>query len=168
MPVSRRLFCAGCSVVRESGPPPGKAVGLRKPWKGILPASLSGGAECSVFCITCPASCKRGSSRCVPQLFGIEYHPASLEAGSESPFALSGTAGGLVSRKLTSKKRPCAGQAGTGAFWPGFSFTSRPARSPQGGTKGPAFPPPCGTAACGPEIFQNNPSRRSSPYPASG
>ena len=40
-------------------------VGLRKPWKGILPASLSRGAEYSASCIACPASRKRGSSHCV-------------------------------------------------------------------------------------------------------
>ena len=41
---------------------------MRKLWKGTLPASLSRGTECSVFCITCPAPRKRGSSRCVLHL----------------------------------------------------------------------------------------------------
>lgn len=41
-----------------------------------------------------PASRKRASSRCVLHLFGIEYRPVSHETGSESPFTLSGTAGG--------------------------------------------------------------------------
>ena len=61
---------------------PGSVGGLRKPRKGILPVSLSGGAEYAVPCIICHASRKQNSSRCVLQLFGIEYHPASLEAGS--------------------------------------------------------------------------------------
>ena len=42
--------CAPGRIVR----PPGSAGGLRKPRRGILPASLSGGTECSAFCIACP------------------------------------------------------------------------------------------------------------------
>ena len=72
---------------------PGKAGGLRKPWKGSLPASLSRGTEYSVSCITCPAPRKWGSSRCVLHLFGIEYHLASPGTDSESLFTLPGTAG---------------------------------------------------------------------------
>ena len=47
---------------------PGKAGGLRKPWKGILPANLSGGTVFSASCITCHAPRKQGSSRCVLHL----------------------------------------------------------------------------------------------------
>ncbi|MFR8664904.1 MAG: hypothetical protein ACLVEL_05120 [Ruthenibacterium sp.] len=63
----------------------------------MLPASLSRGAEYPVSCITGPASCKRGSSRCVLYLFGIEYHLASLATDSEKPFTLHGKAGACVS-----------------------------------------------------------------------
>ncbi len=80
--------------------------GLRKPWKGILPASLSKGTECSAFCIICPVSRKQGSSRCVLQLFDIEYRPASLGTDSESPFTLPGTAGG-VSLKPKNRTGAC-------------------------------------------------------------
>ncbi len=52
---------------------PGKAWGLRKPWKGILPASLSGGTEYAVSCITCPDSRKRDSSHCVLPFFWVLY-----------------------------------------------------------------------------------------------
>ena len=62
----------------------GKAGGLRKPQKDILPVSLSRGTECSVSCITCPASRKRDSFHCVQHLFDIEYHPALPGTGSES------------------------------------------------------------------------------------
>ena len=82
--------------------PPGRARGLRKLWKGILPASLSRGAEYAVPCIICPASCKRSSSRCVLHPLGIEYHPASLETDSESLFTRPGTAAGC--RFANSKK----------------------------------------------------------------
>ena len=58
------------SVARSRAP--GKAWGLRKPWMDILPASLSGGAEYAVFCITCPASCKRDSSHYMLHLLGIK------------------------------------------------------------------------------------------------
>ena len=44
------LPCAPGRIVRA----PGSAGGLRKPRRGILPASLSGGTECSAFCIACP------------------------------------------------------------------------------------------------------------------
>ena len=83
--------------------PPGTAGGPRKPRKGILPASRSRGTEYPASCITCPAPRKRSSSRCALHLLGIECHPASLEAGSESPFTLPGTAAGAVS--LTAKGR---------------------------------------------------------------
>lgn len=53
--------------------PPGKAGGLRKPWKGILPAILSSGAGYSVSCITYPVSHKPGSSHYLLHLFGIEH-----------------------------------------------------------------------------------------------
>ena len=78
----------GPVVLRKEVKPPAK------PWQGILPASLSRGTEYSVFCITCPATCKRDFFRCVLRLLGIEYHPASLETDSESPFTLPGTAAG--------------------------------------------------------------------------
>ena len=54
-------------------PPPGKAGGLRKPWKGILPAILSSGTGYSVSCITYPVSRKPGSSHYLLHLFGIEH-----------------------------------------------------------------------------------------------
>ena len=60
--------------------------------KGILPESLSRGTVFSASCIPCPASRKRGSSRCALHLLGIEYHPASPGTDSESLFTLPGTA----------------------------------------------------------------------------
>ena len=95
--------------------PPGRARGLRKLWKGILPASLSRGAECSVPCIICPASCKRSSSRCVLHPLGIEYHPASLETDSESLFTRPGTAAGCRFAK-TGQSRRAAPSAGASRF----------------------------------------------------
>ena len=79
---------------------PGFAGGLCKLWKGILPASLSRGTECSVSCIACPDSRKRCSSRCVLHLFGIEYHLASLGTDSESSFTLPGTAGAVSLKQI--------------------------------------------------------------------
>ena len=89
----------------QSGPMLG---GLVSPGRAYYPASLSKGTECSASCIICPASRKWGSSRCVLHLLGIEYHLASLEAGSESPFTLPGTAGGYRFDKTnkTKKGRP--------------------------------------------------------------
>ena len=82
---------------------PGTAWGLRKPRKGILPAS--GGTECSAFCITCPACRKQASSRCVLHLLEIEHHPAALETDSESLFTLPGTAGGCRFAKASHNHR---------------------------------------------------------------
>lgn len=79
------------------------------PGRAYYPASLSKGTECSASCIICPASRKRGSSRCVLHLLGIEYHPASLEAGSESPFTLPGTAAGYRFDKTNKTKKGRAG-----------------------------------------------------------
>ena len=102
-------------VCRKAGPP-GKAWGLRKPWKGILPASCSRGAEYSVFCITCPASCKRGSSPCVIHLLAVEYQPASPETDSESLFTLHGTAAGSrFAKAAKTRKAPSL----EGAFYMG-------------------------------------------------
>ncbi len=95
--------------------PPGRARGLRKLWKGILPASLSRGAEYAVPCIICPASCKRSSSRCVLHPLGIEYHPASLETDSESLFTRPGTAAGCRFAK-TGQSRRAAPSAGAARF----------------------------------------------------
>ena len=78
----------------EESQAPGKAWGLRKPWKGIYRQASQEALNNSVSCITCPASRKRGPSRCVLQLLGVEYHPASLETDSESLFTPPGTAGG--------------------------------------------------------------------------
>ena len=95
--------------------PMGRARGLRKLWKGILLASLSRGAECSVPCIICPASCKRSSSRCVLHPLGIEYHPASLETENESLFTRPGTAAGCRFTK-TGQSRRAAPSAGAARF----------------------------------------------------
>ena len=52
-----------------------------------------------------PPPVNGGSSRCVLQLLGIEYYPASLEAGSESPFTLHGKAGACVSPERASYRQ---------------------------------------------------------------
>ena len=107
--------------------PPGKAGGLRKPWKGILPANLSGGTVFSASCITCHAPRKQGSSRCVLHLFGVEYHPAALKAGSESPFTLSGTARGCHFAKAGQNSAAGLGTPGPAARFC-FLFSARTAR----------------------------------------
>ena len=96
----------GPVVLRKEVKPPAK------PWQGILPASLSRGTEYSVFCITCPATCKRDFFRCVLRLLGIEYHPASLETDSESLFTRPGTAAGCRFAKTDQSRR--GGPAKTG------------------------------------------------------
>ena len=87
-------LCRAAKCAAKAGPPPGSAWGLCKPWKGILPASRSGGAEYSVPCITCPAPVNEVLPVACCNLSGIEYHPASLEADSESLFTIHGTAEG--------------------------------------------------------------------------
>ena len=75
--------------------PPGKAGGLRKPWKGILPAILSSGTGYSVSCITYPVSRKPGSSHYLLHLFWYRTpHLASPGTDSESLFVLPGSAWG--------------------------------------------------------------------------
>ena len=100
---------AGSEGARRRGQAPGKAWG----WKGILPASLSGGTELSVSCTICPAPRKRNFSHYVLQLFGIEYRPASPETDSESILLSPAQPGVAVSRKLTKSK--CRTGAGPGA-----------------------------------------------------
>ena len=74
-----------------------------------MPASLSKGAEFSVFCITCHASRKWGSSRCVLHLFDIGYHPVSPGTDSGSPFTLHGTAGGVSLKQTQAPGREMPG-----------------------------------------------------------
>ena len=92
-------------------------------------ASLSGGTEYAAFCITCPAPCKRGPSRCVLHLFSIVYHPASLETNSESPFTLPGKAAGCRFAKAKRNQRRAARRA---------SLPQKDAGTPRG--KSPARP----------------------------
>lgn len=94
-----------CAPGRAVGPP-AKPEACVSFGKAYCPASLSGGAEFSLPCITFPASRKRGPSRCVLQLFDIEYRPASLGTDSEIPFTLPGTAGG-VSLKPKNRTGAC-------------------------------------------------------------
>ena len=84
----------------------GKAGGLRKPQKDILPVSLSRGTECPVSCITCPASCKRGSSHYVLHPFGVECHPALPGTDSESLLLSPAQSRVVVSLK---PKKQCTG-----------------------------------------------------------
>ena len=97
---------------------PGKAWGLRKPGKGILLASLSRGAEYSVFCITCPASRKRASSRCMPHLFGMVLNTIPLRSKLTAKAFLPSPAQPRVVVSLTAKRQgPC-----TPAEGPAFLF----------------------------------------------
>ena len=108
---------------------PGKAWSLRKPWKGVLPTSLSRGTEGSVPCITCHAPRKRGSSHCVPHLFGIEYHLTALETDGVSSFTLPGTAGAFRFAKADQHKLRChTGQIHAHHCRPHSGVTQQPPR----------------------------------------
>ena len=80
----------GPVVLRKEVKPPAK------PWQGILPASLSRGTEYSVFCITCPATCKRDSSHYVLTFLVLNTIPLRSKLAAKA-FLLSPAKPGGVS-----------------------------------------------------------------------
>ena len=92
MPDAAASFWATVAGLTQA---PGKAGGLRKPWKGSLPASLSRGTEYSVSCIACPAPRKRGSSRCVLHLLILYTIPLRSKLTAKA-FLLSPAQPGIV------------------------------------------------------------------------
>ena len=114
-----------------------------QPQKGILPASPSKGAECSVSCITCPVSRKWGSSHCVLHLFGIEYPiPLRPELTAKAFLLFPAQPGVIVSLKWPRRPSPCSGRGGA-AFRFAF-FSPGTARWPSGLPPAPHGPRPSG------------------------
>ena len=85
--------------------PPGKARACVSPGGGCCRQVSQEAPNTLSPALPAPPPVNKGSSRCVLQLLGIEYYPASLEAGSESPFTLHGKAGACVSPERASYRQ---------------------------------------------------------------
>ena len=114
MPEAKALY-GGPSPAQPAGSHtqsglPAQPGGLRKPWKGILPESLSGGTVFSVSCIPCPSPVNGVLPAACCGFFVLNTIPLRSKLTANAFFTPPSTAGGCCSKaaKTGGRRRPSA------------------------------------------------------------